>query len=357
MKLAIYTVATTGYAHALETQARRIVQALSVNTHKVTDLLVIVVTDNQKEVQSALSFYSDALPFASVECIENKKYNLGLENYKEDAQLLIAQMRTAACLRAIGWGADYCLSLDSDVLPPSNSIRCMLDMLLFDNGYYGVSFCPYPSHGGGPFLGGRGTPQQPILPCFYPEERKLKRGILHKMKLLCKDHKKNEVAIKALDEEIKSSPLKGNVFYLNSKKWKKRGWFDNAYPAIGKGAIVPVDWIGCGCTMMNKEALGLCDWTGYDGRGTEDLYINFRRWHPANILIACIPHCPCDHVVRKSKNKTGEYVHIVTGHETSGECQGHLRQWHIPWFSHAAGEKITKGNDGIINRDYEKKEA
>jgi hypothetical protein len=109
--------------------------------------------------------------------------------------------------------------------------------------------------------------------------------------------------------------------------------------------------------MMNKEALGLCDWTGYDGRGTEDLYINFRRWHPANILIACIPHCPCDHVVRKSKNKTGEYVHIVTGHEVSGECQGHLRQWHIPWFSHAAGEKTTKENDGVINHDYQKKEA
>jgi hypothetical protein len=347
MKLAIYVAATTGYAHALEVQARRIISCLSVNTHQVTDTLIVIVTDNEDSVADALAAYRNGLPNAQVECIADSRFQLGLENYKSDAQLLIAQMRTAACFRAMNWGADFCLSLDSDVIPPANAIRCMLDMLKFDNGYYGVSFCPYPSHGGGPFLGGRGTPQQPILPCFYEDEKNLPKGLLKERDELLKDPEKHIDRLKEIDEQIKQTPPKANVFSLNGKKWRKRGWFDNAYPAIGKGAVVPIDWTGCGCTMMNREALALCDWTGYDGRGTEDLFLNFRKWYPAGIKIACIPHCPCDHIVRK-KDKKGEYVHIMTGHASDSEHEGHLRQWHLPWNPHNPGDKHCAENDGLI---------
>jgi len=56
-----------------------------------------------------------------------------------------------------------------------------------------------------------------------------------------------------VDKRIEKYPPKSNVFVANGKKWRRRGWFDFAYPAIGKGAIVPSDWCGFGATMMNKK--------------------------------------------------------------------------------------------------------
>jgi hypothetical protein len=349
MKLAIYTTATTGYQHALVAQARKVIASIQANNHPLSDILVIVVTDQEESVDSAISTYKNGLPNAQVECIAKIEYGTNFKNYEQDSQLLIAQMRTAACLRAVSWGADYCLSLDGDVLPPPNSIRCMLDMLKFDNGYYSVSFCPYPSHGGGPFLGGRGTPQQPILPDFYEDEKEVPAELLSEREELNKDQAANEKRLIEIDKKIRELPPLGGVFEMNAKRWRKRGWFDNAYPAIGRGSVVPVEWTGCGCTMMNREALSLCDWTGYDGRGTEDLFLNFKRWYPAGMKLVCIPHCPCDHVVRHPTKK-GEFVHIMTGHANDGECEGHLRQWAVPWYSHAAGERHRPENDGSLQR-------
>jgi len=353
MRLAIYTTATTGYGRALTAQARKIAAAISIDSRlEQSNILISLVSDSQDEVQEATLTYRRLLPEANVCPIVDPNFCGGHENYGRNSQLLISQMRTAATQASIAWGADRCLSLDGDVLPPHNSIRCMLDMLEFDNGYYGAAFCPYPSHGGGPFLGGRGTHEDQILPDAYEDEKEIpselaakKEKIQNKLDQFSKRNQQPPEKLldqfRLINKQIRETPASNNVFMLNGKKWRRRGWFDSAYPAMGKGAVVPVDWTGFGCLMMNKEALALCDWTGYEGHGTEDLFINYRRWLPNNIRMCCIPHCPCDHVVRNPdpKKELGEFVHISTGHVLDGEYVDHLRQWPGEWYSQKPGEQ------------------
>lgn len=359
MKLTIYTTATSGYERALEMQARRIIAGLSLEKRiDQKDIQILLVTDKKESVSDAYLAYTNGLPDATVFILADDRLGSNYANYQTDSQLLIAQMRTMATMKAIEFGSDRCLSLDGDVLPPHNAIRCMMDMLEFDNGYYSVSFCPYPSHGGGAFLGGRGTPQNPILPDSYEDEKTIPTELTDRRdelrKLIEEKPKDPEPLFKEIHEiekQIRSIQPNGNVFELNAKKWRRRGWFDMAYPAIGKGAVVPVDWTGCGCTMMNREALALCDWSGYEGKGTEDLYINFHRWAANGLLSCCIPHCPCDHVVRNPDpdKKLGEFVHVRTGHEAEGECIGHLRQWHTRWYSHEAGERSKEEDSPAVD--------
>lgn len=353
MKLTVYTTATSGgYARALETQARRVIASLFLEKRiSEEDVLVVLVTDKKEEVQEAYETYTQCMPRATVKILDNQKFTRSEKNYDRGSQLLIAQMRTAATKEALAWGSDVCLSLDGDVLPPHNAIRCMLDMLEFDGGYYGVSFCPYPSHGGGSFLGGRGNVERQIFPDYFEDEKdiperllKKRENLRKKLQALTKPNKELVSELQSLEKEIEQVPPKMNVFQANAKKWRRRGWFDMAYPAIGKGAIVPVDWTGFGCTMMNREALSLCDWAGYEGHGTEDLFINYHRWAANDIKMCCIPHCPCDHVVRNpDPNKNlGEYVHVRAFHDTDQEYVGHLRQKHQEWYAHTPGEEVRK---------------
>lgn len=350
MKFAIYTCATRGYEHALTHQARRIIAGMALET-RISETLFLFITDSEEAVTPAADLYRTAGLAVEIHLTQRE----GGENYKEAAQLLIASMRQAASTRALAWGADLCLSLDSDVLPPANAIRSMIDMVRFDGGFYGVAFCPYPSQGGGAFLGGRGTPQNPILPDFYEEEKDVPETLIKRREMLRKfvetgvldpppcfsivgnpypdgeeGKSKASQELQAIEKQIREIPPKENIFASNAKKWRRRGWFDFAYPALGRGAVVPVEWIGFGCTLMTREALALCDFTGYDGKGTEDLFINFRRWYPAGLRIACIPHCPCDHVIRDKEN--GGHVLIATGHADDEEHTGHLRQWRVPWI-------------------------
>jgi hypothetical protein len=356
-RLAIYTCGTEGYTYAMTAQARRI-QSCVAACDRDLKLLIIVVGDGSEGNLKAVKEYEKLLPDAKVELLHHNGLQAGDKNYDNATQLLIAQLRTMATSRAVAWGAEYCLSMDSDVLPPSNALRCMIDMLEFDNGYYGVAACPYPSQGGGSFLCGRGTPQRPILPCFYEDEKDVPARLLNKVTKLrdrcdkySQKHKRPREdlieKLRAAEKEIDKIQPKENVFALNAKKWRQRGWFDNAYPAIGLGAVVPSDWCGFGCTMMNKEALALCDWSGYDGSGTEDLFVVWSGWQPRGIKIAAIPHCPCDHVIRHREEKN-KYIHITTGHEIEGECVGHLRQLPRPWYSHDTGERYNQENDGQV---------
>lgn len=350
MKLAIYTTATDGYERALETQARRVTASLSLESRiKNEDVLIILVTDKESVASLAERTYTDCLPGATVKILADRRFTKDGDNYERGAQLLIAQMRTAATKEAIAWNADRCLSLDGDVLPPHNAIRCMLDMLEFDNGHYGVSFCPYPSHGGGSFLGGRGSVERQIFPDYAEEEKEIPAKLLKRRDAIRKKLEGNKNPppavvdeLMAVEKEIERVPPNKNVFEANAKKWRRRGWLDAAYPAIGKGAIVPVDWTGFGCTMVNREALALCDWSGYDGRGTEDLYINYHRWEANTIRMCCITHCPCDHVVRNPdpEKRMGDFVHFRVSHELEGEYEGHLRQRPTEWYAHTPGEKL-----------------
>jgi len=276
-------------------------------------------------------------------------------NYQKECQLNIAQMRTKMHEGAMRWGADFTWSLDADVLPPDNALHCSLQMLEFDDGYYSIAACPYPSQGGGSFLTGHGDQRNPIFADFDFDEREVSEELQQKWDDACdavesdpEDQEAHKARFELRKEIEKSCPPKhgGNIWKLNAEHgWRKRGWFDFAYPAIGRGSVVPVDWCGFGATLMNAEALASADFTGYDGSGTEDLYIIWHRWHPKRLRICSIPHCPCDHIVRTGESK--KLVHTDAYHEEHSATQGHLRRRFRAWHQHQPGEKPDPDNDGV----------
>lgn len=339
-KLAVVVCATQHYTYAMEAQARRVAANITLSSTRGFEVAVILVGDYSRELHAIERAYEALLPSATVKRVSLDIPTDEHENYKVDAQRLIARMRETAHAHARAWGADYCWSLDSDVLPPHNALRCMLDMLAFDGGYYDVSTCPYPNTA---FLGGFGTYQNRIAEDFLPHERKLPDDLKSRVDLEATERKAlnappTEEQLKrweATAKLVKECPPDGNIWEVTAKHgWRRRGWLDNAYPAIGQGAVVPSDWCGFGCTLMSKEALALATFEGYDGRGTEDLFVCWERWHPAGIRINVIPHCPCDHVIWGKKKKDGkadEYTHHIAYHEREGECRGHLRVRTMPW--------------------------
>lgn len=339
--LAITICATKSYTYAMAAQARRVLA--NIQAAKVLTGYVILVGDESREIKLIRDLYERILPEGwKVILSQNRDFAEGGENYKKQAQLLIAAMRGEAFTMARKVGADECWSLDSDVLMPSNALRCSQDMLRFDNGYYSISTCPYPNSG---FLGGFGTRQHNIAEDFLPKERKIPED-------LQKELDANEAELKKFQEDkvpvpkevsdrwsetnkkVRECPPDGTIWEVIAKHgWRRRGWLDNAYPAIGLGSVVPSDWCGFGCTLMNREALALADFEGYDGGGTEDLFVCWHRWHPAGLRLNAITHCPCDHVIWQKK-KGGEasvYTHHIAYHEQEGEYRGHLRQRSVPW--------------------------
>lgn len=331
MKLAITICATKLYQYALPEQTEAI-QANLFSSGVESGVVVLVTCP--EDAERHLDYYR-ALLGERWEIVHVPLDVVGCHpNYQPDAQRVIARMRTAAHTMARANGVDYCWSLDSDVLPPANALRCMLDMLRFDGGYYSVATCPYPSQGGAGFLFGRGTLHRQIAEDIYEDERTIPKELAKRLKehraLLLPGNEPEEEWVsmmKALEEEVKQCPPLDNVFGLNAKRWRLRGWGEVAYPAIGRGAIVPTDWCGFGCTLMSREALALADFSGYEGKGTEDLYVVWHRWYPAGLKICAIPHALCSHVIRKDDG----YLLVHAYHETEGECVGHIRQRTVPF--------------------------
>jgi hypothetical protein len=194
----------------------------------------------------------------------------------------------------------------------------------------------YPN---GLFLGGNGTPQNPIAEDFTEKERKLPPRLVRALQACrarlkdCQDKVIGEREGKRLGrlaERVRKCPPDGNVFEVTAKHgWRRRGWMDFAYPGLGRGAIVPSDWCGLGCTLMSARALALATFEGYQGQGTQDLFLCWHRWHPSGLRIAAIAHTAADHVKRDAK---GEIVHHRAYHETEGEYRGHLRQRQQAWM-------------------------
>lgn len=337
-KLAITVCSTRDYCYALRAQSVRVAAAVGHEPEGV----VIMVGDDSAEFRNGVEDYKTAMPTGwEVLTIQVPSEN-GLKNYKVPAQLLIARMRSIAFTAARQRRVNQCWSLDSDVLPPANALLCSQQMLEFDSGYYAVAACPYPSQGGTAYLCGRGDHRNPIFQDFLEEEREIPEELKKELeelnvkgKAFHDDKKQPDAAwhkqYAELTEKARHCPPKGNIFEMNAKGWRRRGWFDNAYPAIGIGAVVPSDWCGFGCTLMSERALAVADFSGYDGRGTEDLYINFKRWARVGHRIAAIAHCPCDHVIRDTEAPSG-YKLQQAHHEMDGECIGHLRvesrEWH-----------------------------
>ena len=341
MKLAITVCATSSYCYAMEALAARV--AANLNSAGLNDEpgTAIISGDGSTNCRETLRRWKEVLPEKwDVILLAVGTENLKSQNYKEDAQLLLAKLRTAAFTKARRLNPDMCWSLDSDTLPPANALGCMIDMLAFDKGYYSVSTCPYPNEA---FLGGHGTPQRPILEDFNEDERDLPDELKAEIAALKEEAKTNKEPApgkgwierkKAVDEKVKKCPPTGNIWEVIAKHgWRRRGWLNHAYPAIGKGAVVPSDWCGFGCTLMNNKSLQLANFDGYEGKGTEDLFVVWQRWHQADLRINVITHCPCDHVIweKKKGGKEEEYNIIISFHETAGECLGHLRTRKVPW--------------------------
>ena len=81
---------------------------------------------------------------------------------------------------------------------------------------------------------------------------------------------------------------------------------------------------------MSKKAANLAHFDGYDGGGTQDLYLNWQKWHPAGLKFCCITHTVCDHVVRDEKSYNGQTT-LKSYHEPEGETKGHLRYRRTPF--------------------------
>lgn len=341
--LAITICATKSYTYAMTAQARRVVANIA--AAKCPPGHVVLVGDNSKELAGIQAAYQELLPDGwKVTRIVDEKLAEGGENYKEAAQLLIARMRSAAFAFCRKIGAARVWSLDSDVLPPANALRCMATMLDFDGGYYSVSTCPYPNTA---FLGGFGSYSRPIEEDFLEEERQVPAELkaeldanrIEALRLAeAKAPVTDEIRARwdSANKRLRECPPTGNIWEVTATHgWRRRGWLDHAYPAIGKGAVLPSDWCGFGCTLLNAEALALADFDGYDGRGTEDLFVCWHRWHPAGLRLNVITHCPCDHVIwqKKKGGAADEYVHHVAYHEPEGEFRGHLRVRQTKWLA------------------------
>lgn len=344
MKLAITICATRDYLYAMPELAVRIQANLAYAPRAFNGIRLIISGDESPELADMACKFAAIGRGVEIHT-ETQPLPPSAKNYDKPAQMMIAAMRTRAFTAARGWGADACWSLDSDVLPPENALESMLGMLEFDRGYYGVATCPYPSQGGGDFLGGRGTPQRPILPDVFEEERVIPERMAkalamrrERMEKAPESGRKSAMTkLARLEKRLEKLPPKGNIFdrLAASKEWKRRGWLSAAYPAIGLGAVVPSDWCGMGCTLMGHRALASALLEGYRGEGTEDLYIVWRHWFPKGLRIACITHAPCDHVIRErlpdgSQDLT-KLRHIQAFHEGSGECVGHLRTRSVPF--------------------------
>ena len=356
-KLVVTVCATANYCYAMRTLARRVAANL-IAAGFTEPGVAIIAGDSSKSVTTAVAEWGEILPVNwTVTHLKVASEKEGALNYKADAQMLIAKLRSAAFTEARRINADFCWSLDSDTLPPSNALRCMADMLQFDDGYYSVSTCPYPNE---MFLGGRGTPNTQINQDFLENERiltpevkaeseaiKAEEEALKKEATGTEPDKQTEPSdewkarmealnkrLEAHQKKVRECPPDGNIWQIIAKHgWRPRGWLDFAYPAIGLGAVVPSDWCGFGCTLMNREALALADFDGYSGGGTEDLFIVWNKWHPAGLRINAITHCPCDHVIwdKKKGGDEKKFTLIRSFHEGAGDCVGHLRTQKHVW--------------------------
>jgi hypothetical protein len=362
-KLVIATYATKRYGYALPNFGRRMASAIAECEELGLDIKLLFIGDTSEQIKAQAQ--QDVFRYMPdwVECIFHPIAisDDDVKNYKEDAQLLIAQMQGEAFALGRKWSADYFFSAESDVLVQPNTIRVAIDCLRFDNGYYDVAMCSYPSQGGGPFLGGRGTQYKHIEEDVHVEERKVPKELSDKREELEKKLKEateeDEALFKELrdtDEEIKKCEPLGNVYELNAKRWRKRGWMEYAYPAIGKGAIVPTDWVGLGATILSKKALSLAHFDGYEGKGTQDLYLGWNRWVPAGLKMCVTTHSICDHVVRKRDGEEqlwDDFTHIHVFHELEGEYEGHLRQRHGKHYTFEPGEAPKIGDDNESPKD------
>jgi hypothetical protein len=347
--LAVTVCASKLYLEILPTVARRIAAAVQ---HYPTGYLLFV-TDSSTEAAKKKGLFEQALPegwkviHAKVERIASGDD----EKYKTESQLLIASLQGCAFALARKLGVDQCWNVEADVLPMPDCLRVLEWALQMPDetggNYYDVALATYPN---GLFIGGHGTIGAPIAEDFLPKERTMPDELRIRFEAFEKEQseyvirkemppKEWQEKAQTLFTDIRKCPAIGNVWKCNAEfGWSQRGWMDNAYPAIGRGSLVPVDWIGTGCVLLSKRALALANFEGYDGGGTQDLFLCWRRWYPAGLRMCCSTHSICDHVKHEmieekdadgkptgKQKHSGKYIHYQAVHEQVGEQRGHLR--------------------------------
>lgn len=345
MILAITTYCTKSYTFALKRQIPLTIAALR---YAGFDKAVFIMAgDMSKEVSDAFKLYRDALAPLSIECHLLKMPHLvdnSNQEHQQASNIAISRMQGAAWAKARELDADELWSLESDILPQARVLRVMRGVVQMDD-WYDVVMCTYPNDG---FLGGHGSPHNWIAPNVYDDERKISEEV----KKLMEQKKAREDALRkdgkqptpedikqwqVLDRMIKEQPAKGNVFQLNANGWRPRGWFEHAYPGIGLGAVLPTMWVGLGCTYFSRKALSMASFDGYNGGGTQDLYLCWRVFHPGGIRLAVTSHALCSHVKRRAVKVPGkkapkvETYLLAARHELGGESHGHLRVDRVPF--------------------------
>jgi hypothetical protein len=331
--IAIAVAATKSYMHALPQCVRSIAVAAA---HLETAHFIFATDESEESVKAEEMIKAELPPDWKITTFRMAGMEDDAKDYQRVAQLRIAALQGRAFHFAkVKLKAARLWSVESDNIVPPHALR-MLEWTLAmprEDGspYYEVAAATYPN---GLFLGGFGTPQNPIAEDFLPGERKIKPRLKACLDA-CEARMKsggNEREMKRmgrLRERVKRCPPDGNIWEVTAKHgWRRRGWMDYAYPGIGEGAVVPSDWCGLGCTLMGGRALALADFAGYDGGGTQDLFLCWHRWHPAGIRIACVPHVVCDHVKRQTD---GSIAHLRAYHEQDPAFRGHLRVRNQPW--------------------------
>lgn len=324
MRTAILTAATGSFAYALPDSIRSVRQAMCGRG----DCKYILATDSEKIAASAKELWGGDFHHILISVRDDT------EKYKEASQFVIAKLQGSLFDHARDDGFDLAWSVESDVIVHPYSFDGLKWVLESPMPRYDVAVATYWN---GQFLCGRGTPEMPIMEDFEIGERKVPDNEIKKYNNMKKavdsisrpqNEKEAEAARKISEEfgelrkKLMAYPPKENVFALNSKKWRRRGWLDHAYPgAAVKGAVLPTDWCGLGCTLLSKKALLTSDFIDYDGRGTQDLYLCYHRWLPAGIRIGLNVSVPATHV----KQKDGKNIHYVPQFVSSGEFEGHLR--------------------------------
>jgi hypothetical protein len=352
--------ATKSFLNILEPCIRRIDAAVN-HARSMADVTIVICTDKEslKQVHTMMtSRYEGTDRKFKVLTVDMTESGV---NYSNERQILIANLQSVLFDYARLQNADLFWMVESDVLVPHNALTCSLQMLEFDDGYYDVSFVTYPCQSGGAFLGGRGTERHPIGQDHLQEERTVPENLTNEFEELKSQDKKcaeemdslipknkeedtkqrkasfekvrkkrdeiNE-KISEINKKIEECPPKGNVFELNAAKWRARGWLDNAYPAIGRGAVLPSDWTGLGCTLISRKALNCSHFDGYEGKGTQDLFLNWKRWYPEGMKFCVITHTVCEHVIMKNDKRVLCFAH----HANEGETKGHLRKEEYKYF-------------------------
>jgi hypothetical protein len=342
--IAITLCASKDYLYAWKACYRRVIAAAA----HYEKAQVIFVSDGSEEGIDAGQRLKKDLPSKWELHIRHVPPTGDGEKYKHKEQLFIAAMQGEAFSIARQLNVDLCWHVEADVLPPPDALRVSEWTLQMptENGssFYDLAMCVYPN---ALFMGGRGDPAHPIAPNYTPEELVVPPKLKRKLDLLRNEEKEFVRAKKVPDDlwrakskkiidAVNACPPIGNVWKANAEfGWKPRGWIDFAYPGVGLGAIVPIDWLGTGCVLLSKRALAMANFEGYDGGGTQDLFLCWKRWNPAGLRMAALTHCPCSHVKssveEKSGVKTPKYTLLEAVHEQVGPSRGHLRVISKPW--------------------------